>query len=162
TTPDSTPGRVPDAAAVAEAIKELQSQRATELAAAKKPEQKLAVARTLRDEAQQAGKNPARQAALWMESAELLKNAIFPANQRTENVAFIDVAAQLLDQTIAADQFDAAEILAKSAGLAYGRLKNVDMVNRMKDRQADVARMKAEYEKLGPALESLAASPGDP
>jgi Concanavalin A-like lectin/glucanases superfamily len=205
-TPTSTPpaenkppselraARPPDATAVAEAVKEVQAKYAAQYATAKRPEQKVSLARTLRDDAEQASNEPTWQAALLLESqrlaaaggdlklavgalrdrasrfsadllsecAELLKTANLPASQRSENATLADLASQFLDQAIADDRFDAAEPLRKVASLAYGKLKNIDSVNRLNAMQSELAAMKTEHDKLASALQKLAASPSDP
>jgi Concanavalin A-like lectin/glucanases superfamily len=184
----------PSASAIADALKEIQASYATQFAAAKRPDLKVALAHALQGDVDKAGGEPVRQAALLLEaqrlalaggdvrlamnllrdganrlsadvlseSVELLKTASFPLSQRAENTALADVSSQLLDQAIATDRFDVAEPLRKIAAAAYGKVKNIDAVNRLSALQADLIAMKSEHDKLGPLLEKLAASPSDP
>src|SRR4029078_6352008 len=88
--------------------------------------------------------------------------ASYPVAQRSENAALADVASQLLEQAIVSDRFDVAEPLSKISSAAYGKLKNLDAVNRLNNVQSDLAAMKSEHDKLAPLLEKLAASPRAP
>jgi len=192
--PDAPLVRPPDAAAVAKAAADVQSKYAGPVAAAKRADQKLALARAIRDEAQSANSDPPRQVALWLEAqrlavvggdlrtavsmlrdrverfsldllpeiVELLKTAVFPASLRSENATLADLASQFLDQAIAEDRFDVAEPLRKIASQAYGKLKNVDSVNRLNMLQTELTTMKSEHDKLGSSLQKLAAAPSDP
>jgi len=69
--PDASPARSPDSAAVAKAASEVQAKYAAQIAAAKRADQKLVLARAIRDEAQSAASDPPRQAALWLEAQRL-------------------------------------------------------------------------------------------
>jgi hypothetical protein len=182
------------AKAISDAVKVVQAAHATQYAAAKKPEQKLSLARSLREEADQAIDDAPRRAALMeeaqrfardggdvrlaltmlrdraplagidqlVETVEILKTANYPAAQRAENAAVAGLASQHMDEAIASDRLDAAEALAKTATATYGKLRNVDAVNRLRERQGEIAAMKSEYEKIRPAVQVLQNKPKNP
>jgi len=182
------------AQAISEALKGVQAGHSAQYAAAKKPEQKLGLARSLREEADQAIDDPPRRAALLeeaqrfareggdvrlalnmlrdraplagidqlAETVEVLKTANYPPAQRAENAAVADLASQHMDEAIASDRLEEADSLAKTATAAYLKLRNVDAANRLRERQADIAAMKPEYEKIRPAVQALKNKPKNP
>jgi len=63
--------RGPDAAAVAKATQQIHAEHAAAISGAKKGDQKITLARTLREEAERTASDPPRQAALWLEAQKL-------------------------------------------------------------------------------------------
>src|SRR5262249_21141414 len=74
----------------------------------------------------------------------------------------VDSALVLLEDALAADNFEAAQHLADTAKAAAVKLRNVPLVYSVVKRQDEVARLQKEYEHWKPFAETLAKNPKDP
>jgi hypothetical protein len=74
----------------------------------------------------------------------------------------VDSALVLLEDALAADNFDAAGRLVDTAEAAAIKLRNVPLVSSVRKRKDDVARLQQDYAKWKPFAEALATNPKDP
>ncbi len=84
------------------------------------------------------------------------------ARSRTRNKALIDAILPVVDEALAADDFDLAAKLLELAGSAARRTKNVAVVTTILARSKQVESLRKEHEQVWPAAIALTKNPKDP
>jgi WD40 repeat protein len=96
----------------------------------------------------------------WPMKVAAVENAVKAARSRGVSQAILETALSLFADAIQADDYDAAEHLAKAAEAAAGKTRaSSKVIQRLAN---EVKRLQKEYADIKPALAKLAAEPKDP
>src|SRR5262249_46001116 len=136
------------------------------------PVARFVLLREARDLASRAGDVPAALRAieeitkLYEVDALAMKTAALEAVCRSAGeaagVPLAQSALALIDEALAADNFDGASRLADLAWVGARKGKAIELAETAETRRKEVQTERAEYMPVATALESLRATPGDP
>jgi WD40 repeat protein len=91
-----------------------------------------------------------------------LQNAGKVAATPDANQVVVDAAMALMEEAVAIDQYDTALKLGTLAEGAAKKLKNVNLVSRLRKRNDEIKAQQGDYAKVKPFVETLQKDAGDP